>query len=187
VDFTPYNTAALYPQYRGQYSNTSLLCPEAISITDQYNNTSPVPAGQATDNMFAPINSKPQYGWVFYDNTRYICSYSSVYTFNNSCWPNLPSRGYLTTSGFLYANDTSLFKLSAVPNPGRFVMHFEGPDYYRSLMYASANHSRIMNLSFFDGHVESVPALRNNIPLWSDVRDNTAVLKNTSFLWRTDQ
>jgi prepilin-type processing-associated H-X9-DG protein len=55
------------------------------------------------------------------------------------------------------------------------------------LQTVSANHSRFTNLNFFDGHVESVPANRNNIPLNSDVTANNAVLKANNFLWRLDQ
>lgn len=179
VDFTPFATAALYPVYRGMYSNTSLLCPEGINFTDQFCNT--IPYGTA-NNMFDPRNSIPQYSWIFYDNTRYVCSYSAIYAYSGACYPYLAFRGY-----YDLVDDSSLCKLSLVPNPGRYVMHFEGPDYNSSFQWVSANHSRISNLSFFDGHVESLPANRNNFPLWSDVRDNTAALENSNFLWRLDQ
>ena len=172
-----------YAAYKSRYSNTSLLCPEGINITDQYIGSEP---DGSKNNPFDPKNSRPMYMWCSFNKTRYFCSYSPNYTEWDACWSKLPFRGSKTSNapGF----STALCRLSAVPSPAKFVMHFEGADWLRALQWASANHSRNINLSFFDGHVESVLALRNNLPFFAeDVVANSATLKNSNFLWRIDQ
>ncbi len=180
-----YNTQALYPTYRGLYSNTSLLCPEGINITENFLNGAP-PAS-SYNNMFDPLNSRPS--WIVSPletpSNYFLCSYSPYFGYN-APWLELPFRG-LTASGYGYSGNTSLCKLSLVPNPAKFAMHMEAQSWSGCLQTVSANHSRFTNLSFFDSHVESVPANRNNIPLASDVTANNATLKSNNFLWRLDQ